>query len=234
MDTNGSSTPAQKQNIHSYCAKDWLQFCQSFSNFLQWHQQELHRSQQHNDKHKSCRPLFQSTGVFKQFLVTWNHQVNINSWSISHPQGKQPGSIWKSWQACGIYHNKQEFLNKAFRCKHPCNSFGAVTSTTRMVVKQLLTEDFSAMAKKRIGQISRLSQMKKELALEERVSKPPFPSIVQKSSTTKRCYYGRNCWRKQTSRTRVSWISCVARRLWGVIPKTISLVKNGQDIRGVA
>lgn len=66
----------------------------------------------------------------------------------------------------GIYHNKQEFLDKAVKCKHPCNSFEAVTDITKMVVKQLFTKGFSAMAKQRISQISRLSQMKKELECE--------------------------------------------------------------------
>lgn len=81
----------------------------------------------------------------------------------------------KAGKRVGIYHNKQEFLDKAIKCKHPCNSFDAVTPATKLAVKQLFTEGFSAVAKKRINQISRLSQMKKELATEELRFKATLP-----------------------------------------------------------
>ena len=95
-----------------------------------------------------------------------NHPVNTNFWKNLTPTGDSDRVRHsKAGKRVGIYHNKQEFLDKAVKCKHPCNSFEAVTDISKKVVKQLFTEGFAAIAKQRISQISRLSQMKKELEM---------------------------------------------------------------------
>ena len=127
-------------------------------------------------QHKSCRPLiseYRCVQTIPDGVEPSNEYKLLENLTPTGDSDRVRHS--KAGKRVGIYHNKQEFLDKAVKCKHPCNSFEAVTDISKKVVKQLFTEGFAAIAKQRISQISRLSQMKKELECEELRFKATLP-----------------------------------------------------------
>ena len=78
-----------------------------------------------------------------------------------------------------VYHSKQEFVDKAISAGHPFLEARPIDDMLKRNAFFILTEGLSSVAKFRISSIQKLSQMKQELANEERRYQATLPLHVQ-------------------------------------------------------
>ena len=79
----------------------------------------------------------------------------------------------------GIYHTPMEFVEAALACQHPYDSFDIEDDVARLILDNL-TKSPLQLAKERLQAVTKVNQLKKELAVEEARLKATLPHHVQK------------------------------------------------------
>ena len=79
----------------------------------------------------------------------------------------------------GLYHTPMEFVEAALACQHPYDSFDIEDDVARLILANL-TKSPLQLAKERLQAVTKVNQLKKELAVEEARLKATLPHHVQK------------------------------------------------------